>query len=183
MFKKLLIVTLAVFAIGTISIFSSCKGCKKDAATTTVDTSATTGSSAPVDMITTAHGDTNLIPVFTKLLDDAFAAGKNKDYATLAAMMIYRGPEPNRHGTDVFTLKNSYEKGIVKTTAEVFTKWNANVVSKEYPRVFTMPQPDGRNMDVLEVIFIGPKKIDRKFFGFLKAGNDYKIADVTSYLE
>lgn len=182
MVKKLLIVFLAVLGVGTIGLFSGCKGCKKETpATTTVDTAATT--STPVDMITTAHGDSSLIPVFAKLLDDAFAASKSKDYAKLASYMIYRGPEPARHGKDVFSLKNSYEKGIVKTTAEVFNKWGANVENYEYPRVFTMAQPDGRNMDVLEVIFISPKKVDRKFFGFLKVNDEYKIADVTSYLE
>lgn len=181
MVKKLLIAVLAVASIGAIGVFSSCKGCKKDAAVATVDTTATV--SAPVDMITTPHGDSSLIPVFAKLLDDAFAASKSKDYAKLASLMIYRGPEPTRHGQDIFSLKNSYEKGIVKVTADVFNKWTAQAETREYPRVFTMPQPDGRNMDVLEVIFIGPKKVDRKFFGFLPINGEYKIADVTSHLE
>ena len=33
-----------------------------------------------------------------------------------------------------------------------------------------------------DVIFVAPKSIDRKFFGFLQLNNEWKIADVTSYL-
>jgi hypothetical protein len=64
----------------------------------------------------------------------------------------------------------------------VFSKWTTGAESIDYSRVFEMQQPDGRTLEVLEVIIVYPKKIDRKFFGFLLINNEYKIADVTSYL-
>lgn len=182
MVKKYLIAILVVTCIGGISVFSSCKGCKKETpAATPIDTTATV--STPVDMITTPHGDSALIPVFVQILDEAFAASKAKDNAKLASLLMYHGPDEKRHNLDVHALKDKYEIGIVKTTAEVFNKWNANVESREYPRVFSMPLPDGTSIEMLEVMFIGPKKVDRKFFGFEQINGSYKISNITSRME
>lgn len=215
MFKKLLFVSLVVCAVAAIGVFSGCKGCKKDAPVAAVDT---TTAAAPVDMITTPHGDTSLIPLFIQILDDAFAASAKKDYVALGKLMVYRGgASMERFGNDVFNANDPYEKAIVKSTAEVLHKWNSAATSKEYPRVFSMQQGDGRELQVLEVAFISdaagkpvitskkeevktgkdlltPEKIaiegasknqtfNRKFFAFLMIGDQYKIVDVTSYLQ
>jgi len=65
---------------------------------------------------------------------------------------------------------------------QVFNKWSGGVDSRDYPRVFEMDQPDGQKMEVLEVIFVSKNRVNRKFFGFVKAKGDYKIIDVTSNL-
>lgn len=219
MFKKLVFVALVLSTVVTLGVFSSCKGCKKETPTTNIDT--TTATAAPIDMITTPHGDTSLIPVFTQILDDAFAASAKKDYVALGKLMVYRGgADMQRFGNDVFNATDPYEKAIVKATADVFNKWNKGVQTKEYPRVFSMQQPDGRELQVLEVLFIEdvvkqpavsikstkaeevksakelltPEKVkiegapantqfNRKFFAFLLIGSEYKIVDVTSYLQ
>lgn len=182
MVKKYVLAVLVVASIGGITVFSSCKGCKKDTPVAIpVDTTATV--SAPIDMITTPHGDSALIPVFVELLDEAFAASKAKDNAKLASLLVYHGPDERRYNQDVHALKDKYEIGIVKTTAEVFNKWNANVQSREYPRVFNMPLGDGSSMEMLEVMFISPKKVHRKFFGFQQINGEYKISNITSRIE
>jgi hypothetical protein len=70
----------------------------------------------------------------------------------------------------------------LRITGEVFNKWNKDIDSREYARVFEMDQPDGRTMPVMEVIFVSKRNIDRKFFGFLQVKDEWRIADVTSYL-
>lgn len=153
---------------------------KADVTNPIIDTTAV--SLKPSGTLTLPHADTLLIPVLTKVLEDAFTASAAKDYATLGSLIVYRGPDQNKHGYDVFNTKNSFDKALVKITADVFTKWGTGVESVEYSRAFELPQPDGRSMTVLEVIFVSPKSIDRKFFGFLLINNEWKIADVTSYI-
>lgn len=145
-------------------------------------TDTTAISLKPSGTLTLPHADTSLIPLFSETLDAAFQASKSKDYAKLGSLLVYRGPNQNKHGYDVFDTKNSFDKGVVKVTAEVFNKWVTNVESIEYARAFELPQPDGRSMAVLEVIFVSKKNTDRKFFGFLPINNEWKIADVTSYI-
>lgn len=183
MLKKVLIVLLVSVSTCGILFTTSCKSCNKDKKETTTETKVdTTTTTTPVPTISAEHGDTSMIPVLSKVLDDAFAASKQKNYAALAPYIVYRGPDSLRHGNDGFTLKNNYEKSIVRITSDVFNKWNNNLESLDYGRVFTLPQPDGRPMPVLEVIFISKKNVNRKFFGFLNINGEYKIADVTSYL-
>ena len=128
------------------------------------------------------HADTSLIPILSAVLDDAFAASDKKDYAHLASLIIYRGPDVKKMGYEVFDARNPYDKTVVRVTADVFSKWNKDVTAPEYGRVFALDQPDGRTLPVLEVIFPSPKQFDRKFFGFLQVGDEWKIADVTSNL-
>jgi hypothetical protein len=89
---------------------------------------------------------------------------------------------PKRYGYGLFDAKNSYDRKSLSITADVFNKWNRNVEARECARVFALDQPDGRTLPVLEVIFVGQKTLDRKFFGFLEIEGEYKIADVTSNL-
>lgn len=173
---------LFLFCLATICYLPSCNSDKKDKpAVSTVDTT-TPVPSHPVTPISAPHGDTSQIPVLAKILDDALAASAKKDYASLAPMMLYRGPDMKRFGTDVFNLKSPHDKTVVRITADVFNKWNRNVETKEYSRIFEMDQPGNRKMVVLEVLFISQNYTDRKFFGFIKLGEEYKIADVTSFL-
>ncbi len=145
-------------------------------------TDTNTVSLKPSGTLTLPHADTSVIPLLTQVLDTAFAASSSKDYSRLGSLIVYRGPDQNKHGYDVFNAKNSFDKAVLKITADIFSKWNKGVESVEYSRAFELPQPDGRTMTVLEVIFVSPKTIDRKFFGFLQINNEWKIADVTSYL-
>jgi hypothetical protein len=161
----------------------SCKQCKKDKSDSTVSTDSTTTAINPnIKTIDAPHGDTTLIPILANILEQAFEASQKKDYEKLGLLMVYRGPDDKRHGDDVFRAKNKYEKGVVKITADVITKWTTGAESIDYTRVFELQQPDGRTLQVLEVIVAHPKHLDRKFFGFLLIGEEYKIADVTSYL-
>lgn len=174
---------LAFAAAGYIAAVQSCKSCKKEKPSAAPIVTDTTGSVNPnIKTIDAPHGDTSLIPVLAEVLDKAFKAGKQKDYAAFGTYVVYRGADEKRHGYDVFNVKNSYEKNVVRITADVFAKWSTGTQSIDYARVFELPQPDGRTLQVLEVIFVYPKKVDRKFFGFLPINNEYKIADVTSYL-
>jgi len=182
MLKKVLTILLVGVSTCGILFTTSCKSCNKDKKEASSETKVDTAAAAPIRAINADHGDTSMIPILSKVLDDAFAASKQKNYAALAPYIVYRGPDSLRHGNDGFTLKNSYEKSIIKITADVFNKWNNNLESLDYGRVFELPQPDGRPMPVLEVIFISKKKVDRKFFGFLLVNGEYKIADVTSFL-
>lgn len=141
----------------------------------------TTGMSK-VDVITAPHADTSLIPILSKVLEEAFAYSQAKEYDKLAAMLVYRGADQQRYGYDVFNVRDKSEKETVRITAEVFAKWNTGLSSVEYPRVFDLDLPDGRKMTVLEVIFISEKNINRKFFAFVEIDGQYKIGDVTSYL-
>ncbi|MBK7147812.1 MAG: hypothetical protein IPH78_03080 [Bacteroidetes bacterium] len=135
-----------------------------------------------LDLSNLPKADSVLIPILSKTLDEAFAASEKKDYAALASMIIYRGPDSLRMGYDVFNYKSNYEKSIVRITGETFNAWNKDVQTREYARAFEMPIPDGRSMPVLEVIFISRKSVNRKFFAFLEVNGQFRISDVTSYL-
>ena len=165
--------------------FSSCNSGKKtDQATVThtdtTHTAATIIRPSSFAAINLPHADSGLIPVVGKLLDEALEASTKKDYNTLASLLVYRGPDDKRNGLDVFNAKNKYEKNVTRITGEVFNKWTRNVESKEYSRIFEMDQPGNRKLVVLEVLFVTRTNINRKFFGFLKLKDEYKIADVTS---
>lgn len=149
---------------------------------TTLNTSVSQNGVPMLDLSNLPKADSVLIPILSKTLDDAFAASEKKDYATLASMIIYRGPDSLRMGYDVFNYKTSYEKSIVRITGETFNAWNKDVQTREYARAFEMPIPDGRTMPVLEVIFISRKSVNRKFFAFLEVNGQFRISDVTSYL-
>jgi len=180
MIKKVFAIAVLGISISLILMNTSCKSCKKEEKLPQVDTTAT--SSAPVNSINLPHADTAVIPVLAKVLDEAFDACSKKDYAKLGSLIVYRGPDTKRYGYDVFNAKNNYDKKSLSITAEVFNKWNRDVESRDYARVFALDQPDGRTLPVLEVIFISKKSVDRKFFGFLEIEGSYKIADVTSNL-
>jgi hypothetical protein len=174
-----------VILIGTL-VFSSCKSCKKDgeAKAVAIDSASVPAVPHVQNAINLPHADSSLAPVFAKVMDDVFEASRKKDYAKLASYLIYRGPDMKRFGYDVFNPKNAYERNVVRITAEVFNKWNSNRETKDYARIFSLQQPDGRDMDVLEVIFVSKKGVDRRFFGFLPLKkDDYKIVDVTSNLQ
>jgi hypothetical protein len=176
-----------LFAAGVVLITvafycSSCKSCKKSEPVPTVSTVDTVPAIAPQNTINLPHADTSLIPILSKVVDQAFDASAKKDYRQFASLVIYRGPDSLKLGYDLFNAKNSFDKNVLRITADVFNKWNADVDSRNYGRVFEMGQPDGRSMPVLEVIFVSRKNLDRKFFGFLQIKDEWKIADVTSYL-
>jgi hypothetical protein len=183
MFKRL---TAGLFLLGIISLLfvhSSCKSCKKEEKPVTTDSTTTTTAPPPVANFNIPHADSSLIPVFTEILTTAFEASAKKDYNKLASLIVYRGPDAKRYGYDVFNAKNAYDRKAVSITADVFNKWTRNVENIEYARVFALDQPDGRTLPVMEVIFISPKYLDRKFFGFLEINGEYKIADVTANLQ
>jgi len=165
--------------------FSSCKSCKKGSETKEEHTDSVAVPAPHVqNPITLPHADSALAPVLAKVMDDVFDASKKKDYARLASYLIYRGPDMKRFGYSVFNVKNAYELTVVKITGEVFNKWSSNCETKDYARIFSLQQPDGRDMTVLEVIFVSKKGVDRRFFGFLPlTKDDYKIVDVTSNLQ
>lgn len=150
--------------------------------TTSVHSTGTNGGVPMLDLSNLPKADSVLIPILSSTLDEAFAASEKKDYAALASMIIYRGPDSLRMGYDVFNYKSSYEKSIVRITGETFNAWNKDVQTREYARAFEMPIPDGRSMPVLEVIFISRKSVNRKFFAFLEVNGQFRISDVTSYL-
>ena len=183
--KKTLITFTAFSALLSIAVqVSSCKSCKKDAPAETVNTdTVSTRPSVPENMLNVPHADSSLIPVLSKVLDIAFEASAKKNYAKLGSLIVYRGPNEAKMGNGVFDVQNSYDKAVVRVTADVFNKWNKDVATPEYGRAFALQQPDGRTMPVLEVIFTSPKQFDRKFFGFIELENEWKIVDVTSNLE
>ena len=83
----------------------------------------------------------------------------------------------------MFDVRNVFDKRVVKTTSDVFNKWNKDVESIEYPRVFEINRGDGSMLPVMEVIFVSKKFINRKFFIFQsRNGIDWKMAEITSYL-
>ena len=187
MMKKRLALGFAFGLTLFVSIgFSSCKSCNKsdNAQTTQVDTTTKAAAPQGLNTLNIPHADSSLAPVLAKLMDEVFDASKRKDYNKLATYIIYRGPDMKRFGYDVFNAKNAYERGVVKITSDVFNKWNAMSDTKDYARVFSLAQPDGRDMKVMEVIFVGKKGVNRKFFGFLPLNkDDFKIVDVTSNLQ
>lgn len=177
-------IRFAFVVIGLISLLLfSCKSNEKEepVAVTSSDTTSAF-QMQPSNTLTLPHADSAVIPLLTQVLDEAFVASKAKDYNKLATLIVYRGPDEKRMGNDVYNSKNNFDKSLMKITADVFNKWNKDVTGLEYARAFELDQPDGRKMTVLEVIFVAPKSIDRKFFGFLQLNNEWKIADVTSYL-
>ncbi|MDB5281523.1 MAG: hypothetical protein JWO06_598 [Bacteroidota bacterium] len=179
-------VALAICMMVLAIALPSCKSCNKSdkAQSVAIDTTAVKAPDVrPMNTLNLPHADSTLIPVLSKIVDDAFDASAKKDYAKLGSLIIYKGPDSTRYGYDVFNAKNGYERNVVKITADVFNKWNRGVEMRNYGRVFDLDQPDGRKMAVLEVIFTSRKNLDRKFFGFLIVNNgEYKIIDVTSYL-
>jgi len=94
-------------------------------------------------------------------------------------MLVYRGPDETRAGS-VYNAANNYEKKVLTITADVFNKWNKNTTSREYARIFSYTQPDGSALPVLEVFFVSPKTIDRKFFLFTEIGGEFKVAEISS---
>jgi len=179
--KAYITAACAILFCASVFILPSCKSCNKEDKNQATQTDTNTVSQ-PLNTINLPHADTSLIPILSKILDDAFDASGKKDYSRLAPMLVYRGPDMNRYGTDVFNAKNKYEKNVVRITADVFNKWNTGIDSRDYARVFSMDQPGGQSMPVLEVIFVSKRSVDRRFFGFMQVGDGYKIADVTSYL-
>jgi hypothetical protein len=180
MVKKISVAFVLLIIASLLFVHSSCKSCKKEEPPVTVDTTAV--STRPANTINLPHADTAIIPVLAKVLDEAFEASGKKDYSKLGSLIVYRGPDSTRYGYAVFNAKNSYDKKSLSITADVFNKWNRNVDSRDYARVFSLDQPDGRTLPVLEVIFVSRQSVDRKFFGFLEIDGQYKIADVTSRL-
>lgn len=182
MFKRLTALLLSSATLALLVVNSSCKSCNKEEKTATAIDTTAVSVRPPVNTINLPHADSSLIPVLTKILNDAFDASNKKDYKTLAQLIVYRGPDVKRYGYAVFDAKNPYDRKAVSITADVFNKWTRNVESMEYARVFALDQPDGRTLPVLEVIFISQRNLNRKFFGFLEINGEYKIADVTSNL-
>lgn len=183
MFNKWLVLLGVVLGLGFAASLQSCKGCNKEKTDAVVaDTTTVANNTVPgFGTVTAPRGDTALIPILAKILDDAFAASQKKDYAALASFIVYRGPDSMRYGMDVFTYKTPYEKAIMKTTGDVLNKWNKDVESVDYTRVFEVPGEAGP-VPVMEVLFISRKQINRKFFVFVPIGQEYKIAEITSML-
>lgn len=185
--KKILLIGIAFMLV---LANESCKQCKKEKPVETVVADSTSVANTPInssgvpmlDLSSLPKADSVLIPLLAEVLDEAFVASAKKDYATLAPLIVYRGDNPQRTGYDVFNIKNNYEKNVVRITGETLAKWNTGIESRDYARAFEMPIPDGRSMPVLEVIFIGKKSINRKFFAFLEINGKYRISDITSYL-
>lgn len=181
--KKIFFVfTLSVSLIYLGANLSSCKSCKKEEPKTEVTADTASHIQIPENMLNMPHADTSLIPVLSAVIDNAFEASAKKDYDKLAKCIVYRGPNEQKMGYDVFDSKNKYDRAVVKITADVFNKWSTGVEAREYGRAFALPQPDGRDLPVLEVIFTTPTHFDRKFFGFLLIKDEWKIADVSSNL-
>lgn len=180
MIKKVSVVIVLLAVTSLLFIYYSCKSCKKEDKAVTTDT--TTVSSAPINTINLPHADTSVIPILSKILDETFDASSKRDYNKLGSLLVYRGPDETRYGS-VFNAKNSYEKKVLAVTADVFNKWNKNIESREYARVFSLPQQDGTALPVLEVFFVSPKFVDRKFFLFMEISGDFKVAEITSSLE
>ncbi len=163
-----------------VYVLPSCNSKKTESTVAKTDTTAT--STTPVNTINLPHADTSLIPILAKVIDDALDASAKKDYNRLGSLIIYIGPDMNRLARDVYRPKNPYEKNVMRITGDVFNKWNRDIESKDYTRVFEMDQPNGVKMPVLEVLFVSKKSVDRKFFGFLNTANGYKILDVTTHI-
>lgn len=162
--------------------FSACKQCNKKTETVAVPYDSTAVSLRPENSVEAPRADTSVIPMLAEVLDKVFEVSVKKDYSALGNMLVYRGPDQNRLGVEVHSLKNNYDKTIVRITGETFAKWKKTSTTIEYGRVFEMPQAGGSAMLVLEVLFVGEKSLNRKFFGFVIIGEEFKIIDVTSYL-
>jgi hypothetical protein len=184
--KRFSILGIVAFVLISSIALQSCKGSNKKDDAQVTQTDSTHAFVAPPSVLggpNLPHGDSTLVPILSKVLDEVLDASKNKDYTKLASYLVYRGPDTKRFGYDVFNAKNAYDRNVVRITGEVFNKWNKDVESKDYARIFSMQQPDGRAMNVMEVIFVSKKGVNRKFFGFIDFGQgNYKIVDVTSDL-
>ncbi|MFN8299929.1 MAG: hypothetical protein U0T75_12550 [Chitinophagales bacterium] len=175
---KLAVVVIAVLAI----VVSGCKGKKGDGGTKPSDTTSVAQNPTP-GTLTLPHADSTLIPVLGAVVDEVFTALAKKDNKAFASYFIYRGPDSLRVMNDVFGVSTPFERDWVRITAAAFTKWNKDVESREYTRIYLVPLSEGVQMPVLEVVFISPKSVNRKFFGFLQvAENDFRILEVTSQL-
>jgi hypothetical protein len=183
MLKKISVFAVVAVFIALLVLPSSCKWFKKEEKPVAVDSITTAAPTTPVNTINLPHADSSLIPVLTKILDEAFEASAKKDYAKLASLLVYHGPDPTRYGQAVFNIQSTHDKKVVTVTGEVFNKWNRNVEMRECARIFSLPQPDGTELPVLEVLLISKKTLDRKFFIFLSLGGSYKILEVTSRLQ
>lgn len=174
---------LAVLCLGFAVAMQSCKSCNKEKPVTTTADSTTANTLNPNSgTLTLPHADTSLIPMLGATLDTVFDASAKKDYKTMAGYIIYRGPDSLRYFADVFSVKTAYERDVLRITADAFNKWNKNIESRDYNRIYNVPLPDGNAMPFLEVLFISPKNTTRKFFGFFPSENGFKIAEVTSTL-
>ena len=173
--NKIILLTTVLLAVACVIGFFSWKTCKKKEAAQAVAVDTTSSVVQLQNMIDLPHADTTLIPVVSAVLDEAFEASAAKDYNRLASLLVYRGPDSLKLGYDVFNAKNKFDRHLLRITAEVFNKWNKDIESREYARVFELDQPDGRKMLVMEVIFVSQKYLDRKFFGFLQIENEWKI--------
>ncbi|HLP22102.1 MAG TPA: hypothetical protein VK174_17430 [Chitinophagales bacterium] len=182
MIKKLVVLGVLVAATSLLLLHTSCKSCNKDAKPATTD-SVSTAPATPVNSINLPHADTTLIPILGQVLDEAFEASAKKDYAKFATYLLYHGPDERRFGNDTYNTKNATEKKIVSITSDVFNKWNRNVESREYLRVFELPQGDGSAVPVLEVVFVTSKTFNRKFFIFFQREEKYKIMEVSTNLQ
>ncbi len=179
--NKIILIVLAVIVLAGVAGFFGWKSYQKKQTLLPVNTD-TASVPTSVHTIDLPHADTTLIPVVSAVLDEAFEACAAKDYNRLASLVVYRGPDSLKFGYAVFNAKNKFDRNVLRITADVFNKWNKDIESREYARVFELDQPDGRKMLVMEVIFVSQKYLDRKFFGFLQIENEWKIVDVTSYL-
>lgn len=170
-----------VLAVSVVA-FSGCKQCNKKTEPVVIPYDSTAVSLRPENSVEAPRADTAVIPMLAAVLDQVFEVSVKKDYAALGNMLVYRGPDQKRLGVEVHALRNNYDKTLVRITGETFAKWKKTATSIEYGRVFEMPQAGGSAMLVLEVLLIGEKNLNRKFFGFVIIGEEFKIIDVTSYL-
>lgn len=169
--------------LGPALFLGSCKGKKGQEGTKPADTTAVNGQLPPSGTLTLPHADSALIPVLGAVVDEVFTALAKKDNKAFASYFIYRGPDSLRVMNDVFGVNTPFERDWVRITAAAFNKWNKDVENREYTRIYLVPLSEGVQMPVLEVVFISPKSVNRKFFGFLQvAENDFRILEVTSQL-
>lgn len=180
--NKLVASFISVFIVFGALTQQSCKSCNKKPVET-ISPIDTTSPIEPIQSINLPHADTSFIPILGSVLDEVFDASEKKDFAKLGEYIVYRGPDSLKAGYGVFDTRNAFDKKVVKITSEVFNKWNKDLVSREYSRVFEINAGNGISLPVMEVIFVNKKTINRKFFIFQSTdGVDWKIAETTSYL-
>ncbi len=179
---KVVKLTACILVVLALFLYS-CKGKKGEGGTKPADTTATASQLPAPGTLTLPHADTALIPVLGAVVDEVFTALAKKDNKSFASYFIYRGPDSLRVMNDVFNVNTQFERDWVRITAAAFNKWNKDVQNREYTRIYLVPLSDQVQMPVLEVVFISPKSVNRKFFGFLQVGeNDFRILEVTSSL-
>lgn len=176
--NKTLALLLSVALVMGLATFYSCKQCKKEESKPVpTDTTVTT---TPVKVIDLPNADSTLIPIVSEVLQNAFAASTKKDMAKLATYLIYTGIDTLRYGKDTYKINKKEDKELVMLTSQGFNRWTANTTSIDYSRCLQQPLFTGDTMVIMEVFFNREKEFNRKFFGFLKLGNDYKIVTVSS---